>query len=383
MHVPIKLTSLLILVLAVQFQVLTAQMQNAKNVPFEWKTDTTKHSVTLSEIMIVLPKGSFPTIDQPKFLSKEQGLDMFYPREPVIAVEIDGKAKGYSLNILTMHEISNDMLSGVPILVTYCPLCNSGIVYDRRLTLNGIKEIFDFEPSGMLRNSDMVMLDRQTETLWQQLSGTGIVGELDRKELDIIPSLILTVEQFYSSYPDGLLLSKDTGFDKAESRYGQNPYENYDSMDSSPYDRFFDSGKIDPRLPAMERVVDIENLGEYKIYSFSSAAEKKVINDEFNSKKVVIFFQEGAVSILDKTQISESRDVGTVAVYNRTLDGDTLDFEFKKGNFTDQQTGSTWDISGRCISGALEGKKLTIEPHGNHFAFAWLAFHPESEIFGQ
>ena len=360
---------------------VNAQMQNAKNIPFDWNTDISKHSVDLSEIQIVLPKGSFPTLDFPKFVGKEAGLIMFYPKEPVIAIEIDGEAKAYSLNILTMHEISNDVLSDVPILVTYCPLCNSGIVYLRKLEYDGKENIMEFEPSGMLRNSDMVMLDRNTETLWQQLMGVAIVGELDKKQLDILPSLIISVEEFFNRYPQGKILSKKTGFLDSEKHYGTNPYKNYDDKNSKPYERFFDSDKIDKRLPPMERIVDIENNGKYKVYTFKSIEKKGVINDTFESKEVVLFHQSGTVSILDQENINESKDIGTIAVFNRKLEEKELTFKKVKGTFKDMQTNSSWDITGYCFEGELKGKQLQIEPHSNHFAFAWLAFYPDTEIY--
>ena len=360
---------------------LPAQIQNPKDIPFEWMTDLSKHSVELSEIQIVLPKGSFPTLDFPKFVGKEEGLKTFFAKEPVIAVEINGQAKAYSLNILTMHEISNDVLGEVPILITYCPLCNSGIVYDRNLKFKDKNFLLEFEASGMLRMSDMVMLDRNTETLWQQLMGVAIAGELDTQQLEILPSLILSVEQFFNRYPFGEILSKQTGFAESEKNYGSNPYENYDDKNSKPYERFFDSDKVDKRLPPMERIVDIENDGKYKVYTFTDIASAGVINDTFKNSEVVLFHQAGTVSILDKEDISASKDVGTVVVYNRVLDGETLTFKRKSGKFKDVQTGSSWGITGYCHEGKLKGKQLKIQPHSNHFAFAWLAFYPDSEIY--
>ncbi len=360
---------------------INAQIQNSKNISFDWKTDLSRHSVPLSEIQIVLPKGSFPSLDFPKFIDKGLGLNSFYAKEPVIAIEIDGKAKAYSLNILTMHEISNDTLSGVPILVTYCPLCNSGIVYHRKLEFNGKENLMEFEPSGMLRNSDMVMLDRNTETLWQQLMGVAIVGELDKKELDIIPSLIISVEEFFTRYPQGEIMSKQTGFANSEKYYGTNPYNGYDDENSKPYEQFFDTDKIDKRLPPMERIVDIESNGKYKIYTFKSIEDRGVINDTFGNKNIVLFHQSGTVSVLDKSDISSSKDIGTISVFNRKLENKKLSFKKSKGIFKDKQTNSSWDITGYCFEGELKGKQLKIEPHSNHFAFAWLAFYPESEIY--
>jgi len=358
----------------------SSQIKNPKNIPFTWKTNLSKKSVDLSEIQIVLPKSSFPTLDYPKFVEKEVGLQMFFKNEPVIVVEVDGLAKAYSMNILTMHEIANDELGGMHILVTYCPLCNSGIVYNRVLKIKGEQVTLEFEASGMLRNSDMVMLDRKTESLWQQLMGTAIVGEYNETELEIIPSIIISVEEFFRRYPNGKILSKRTGFANAESRYGYNPYANYDKK-STPYERFFESGKVDKRLPAMERVVDIENMGDYKVYSFSSVLEKGVINDIFKTSKVVLFYKAGTISIMDKNDITASRDIGSVTVFNAVVDGQHLTFRKVNDVFIDNETNSKWDITGHCFSGPLKEKQLIIEPHSNHFAFAWLAFHPESEIF--
>ena len=359
---------------------ISAQFKNPKKLPFTWKTDTINRSVDLSEIQIVLPKGSFPSLDKPKFVGKDVGMDMFFVNEPVIVVEINGFARAYSLNILTAHEISNDELEGVPILVTYCPLCNSGIVYNRIIEYNNVKETLEFEASGMLRNSDMVMLDRKTETLWQQLMGIAIVGTYNEIELDIIPSIIISVEEFFTRYPNGEIMSKETGFLETEKRYGFNPYEKYDEKEN-PIPYFFNSDKVDKRLPAMERVVDIENNGDYKIYSFTAVANKGVINDIFKTSHVVLFYKSGTVSVLDEYDISVSKNVGSVTVFNAILDGQYLIFKKKGTTFIDTNTKSKWDITGYCLSGELQGKQLEIEPHSNHFAFAWLAFNPKSEIY--
>lgn len=373
-----KLTFSILFLFSLTF--CSAQFYNPKNLAFTWKTDTINKSVELSEIQIVLPKGSFPTLDTPKFVKKPKGIEMFFAKEPVIVVEINGAAKAYSLNILTMHEIANDVLEGIPILVTYCPLCNSGIVYNRNVKFKGVNEILEFEASGMLRNSDMVMLDRKTETLWQQLQGKAIVGTYNETYLNIIPSIIISVEEFFTRYPKGEILSKNTGFKSSEKKYGYNPYKKYDEK-KNPIQYFFSSKKVDKRLPALERIVDIENNGDYKIYSFSSVAKKGVINDTFKTSEVVLFYKSGTISILDENDISTSKDVGSVTVFNAVIDKQHLIFKKKKGVFIDTKTKSKWDITGHCFSGKLKGKQLEIKPHSNHFAFAWLAFNPKSEIY--
>lgn len=358
-----------------------SQMKNPRKIPFIWRTDTTKSEIDLSELTIVLPRGSFPVLNSPKFTGKLEGLTSFFPKEPVIAVEINGRAKAYPLNMLSTHEIANDTLQDLPILITFCPLCNSGIVYDRRLNFKGEQYFLEFEVSGMLRKSDMVMADRQTESWWQQLMGRAIVGELAGAQLTIVPSIVISVEDFFTRYPDGKILSKNTGIKNAESSYGINYYKNYDRPDGKPYDRFFDPDQIDKRLPAMERVIDIRSDETFKIYPFSIIAEKGVLNDEFNSKHVVLFHQPGTISVLDEKDISKSNDIGSVTAFSSIIDGRVLTFRKVAKIFMDNETNSTWDITGRCIEGALAGRQLLIERHGIHFAFAWLAFHPDTEIY--
>lgn len=374
---------LLILLVILPDVYVEGQINNPKNLPFTWKTDTGIHNVNLSELTVLLPLGTFPAIDYPGFVGRKRGRKMFFKHEPVISVEINKEAKAYPLNMLTVHEMANDSLAGIPILPTYCPLCNAGIVFDRRLEVNNKDYLLEFEVSGMLRKSDMVMYDKQTQTLWQQLTGEGIVGELTGTRLKVIPSLIVSVEEFFERYPDGQILSKNTGMKRAEETYGYNYYENYDGSTAKPYEHFFTSEDIDPRLPPMERVVDIRSNGRYKVYPFSKIANEGVINDTFKGKHIVIFYKKGTVSVLDEKDIRQSKSVGSVTVFKAEIDGQKLTFRKKKKLFVDEQTGSAWDIAGKCIDGPMAGKQLRIEPHSNHFAFAWLAFHPQSEIYGE
>lgn len=358
-----------------------SQMQNPKNIPFDWKTDTTKYSIDKSEIQIVMAKGSFPRLDFPNFFDKVAGLKAYFAKEPVIAVEINGKAKAYPLNVLTFYEISNDSLGGVPILATYCPLCNSGLVFNRKIKHKNKEYLLDFNVSGMLRKSDMIMLDRNTETLWQQIMGVGIVGEMNEVQLEIIPSMIISVEEFFMHYPNGKILSNKTDSDSMQKQLGKNPYKKYDDLGSKPYGRFFKEEDIDKRLPAMERIVAIENEGSYKVYTFSTIRKHKVINDTFQSKNVVLFYQKGAVSVLDEGEISKSKDIGSVTVFSSDINAETLIFNRVKGHFEDTKTDSFWDSTGYCYQGKLRCLQLKIEPHSNQFAFAWFAFYPETEVY--
>ena len=372
-----QLSALFTILLFTSFQAYAQEFERGKFDP-RWKTDTTKTIVNLREFKSLMPRDGFEVFNNPEFIQKEEALNYYFRFEPVIAVEVEGEARAYPLNVLTFHEIANDEIKGIPIAVTYCPLCNAGIVYDRRFVHEGKDYIFDFAVSGMLRKSDMVMWDKQTETWWQQLTGEGLVGDLSGEMLDFFPSLIISVEEFFSSHPDGKIMISHKQ-DYYGETYGTNPYQNYDSLGNKG-SRFFDE-EIDDRLPAMERVVDIENGGSYKIYPFKKIRKRKVINDDFNGKMVAIFYSGKTVSVLDEKNIKDSHHVGTVTVFSSIVDGMRLTFKHKKGKFVYVETKSVWDNTGKSIEGALKGKQLVTEVHSNHFAFAWLAFHPESEIY--
>jgi len=359
---------------------LTSQINNSRNIEYNWKTDLTKKAVDLSEIQAVLPRNSFPTIDYPDFIDRIEGLKSFFRHEPVISVAVNGEAKAYPLNILTMHEISNDSIGGIPILPSYCPLCNSSMVFDRRINYNEKEYTLDFEVSGMLRNSDMIIADKQTESWWQQIIGYGLAGEMAGAELTIIPSMVISVEEFFKRYPKGKILSPKTGTE-SQKRYGTNPYENYDNEGNKPWKQFFDHEKLDSRLAPMERVIGIKGKNGYKIYPFSKISKEGIINDNYDNKNIVIFFKEETVSILDNKEIAKSRAVGSATVFSADLVGKTLSFKKGKGKFIDINTKSIWDITGRCIEGYYKGVTLNPELHSNNFAFAWLNFHPESIIY--
>lgn len=356
-----------------------AQVQNPERLDKRWQTDTTKHSVKLSDFIALMPRDGFNVLNYPKFLNKKEGLKAFYAKEPVVSVEINNSAKAYSLNILSFHEISNDTISGVPILVSYCPLCNSAIVFDRHIKVEGINKVAQFGIAGMLRKSNMVMWDDLTESWWQQIMGEAVVGKLTGTELKIIPSQIISVKEFFETYPQGQILSNKTGFKQAEKRYGKNYYVKYDSLGKKP-SRFFQD-KIDSRLPAMERVIGLSVNNEYKAYPFSIISKNKVINDKINSQNIVIFYEPGTVSILDKRELNKSKDIGSATVFIPVINGKELTFKKSGNSFTDIQTNSIWNISGKCISGKLKGSQLRIKIHGNHFAFSWFSFHPATDIY--
>ena len=337
-----------------------------------WNTDFSLHSVPYDEIFSGgPPRDGIPPLDDPKFASFGDADRWLGGKEPVIAFEINGDPRAYPLQILTWHEIVNDLVGGVPVSVTFCPLCNSTIVFEREL--DGV--IYDFGTSGNLRNSDLVMWDRQTESWWQQFIGEAIVGELTGKRLTMVPASIIAWEDFKTAHPEGKVLSRDTGFSRA---YGRNPYGGYDRADSPPF--LFD-GDLDGRLLPMERVAAVTIGGEDAAFPFSILEEERIVQYSVGSHDLVVYFRPGTRSALDSGSIANARDVGATGVFDAHLDGRKFTFRADGDDMVDNETGSVWNILGKAVGGPLEGKQLFPIVHANHFWFSWGAFKPDTKIY--
>jgi hypothetical protein len=320
------------------------------------------------------PSDGIRPIDNPRFFSAKDAPGYMNPVEPVISIEINGEAKAYPLAILVSYEIVNDDLGGIPITVTYCPLCNTSLVFDRRVG----GRILDFGTSGNLRMSDFVMWDRQTESWWQQITGEAIVGDLTGTKLTFIPAQVLAFEDFTQAFPDGLVLSRDTGFYPI-SAYDRAPYAGYDQLSNTPF-AFRDA--IDPRLPPMERVVTLDIGGEFVAYPFLLLAQVPVINDVVGGKRVVVFYTGDTLSPFAGTLTRPKRTVGSTGVVDPVVDGRRLTFKVVASVIVDDETGSKWSILGEALEGPLAGTQLELVVHGNHFWFAWAGFNPSTVVRG-
>ena len=285
----------------------------------------------------------------------------------MIALTLGNDVRAYPIQVLTWHEIVNDEINDIPIVVTFCPLCNTGLIFERP-TIDGA--LLTFGTSGNLRNSDLVMWDRQTESWWQQFSGEAIVGDLTGTKLTFIPSSILAWGDFKDKYPDGQVLSTDTGYSRD---YGRNPYAGYDNVDSSPF--LFD-GTTDERLRPMERVIGILlDTGQGQAYTLRHLSEKQFIQDSIGETPFVIFWKAGTASALDSSNIASGNDIGSAGVYESKLGNEVLIFTANdNGTFSDDNTGSTWDIFGHAVEGPLTGETLILISHHDTFWFAWAAF---------
>lgn len=292
----------------------------------EWpRTDFTRASVDLVEIRSGgPPKDGIPAIDALRFAAIEAVADIA-ANEPVIAVAIKGEARAYPLAVLMWHEIVNDEVAGVPIAVTFCPLCNAAVVFDRRAA----GRVLDFGTTGKLRHSDLVMYDRQTESWWQQFLGEAIVGELTGMQLKMIPSRVESFGIFAKRFPDGRVLVPN---DPGARRYGSNPYAGYDSLDRP----WLYDGSLPAGIAPLARVVSVGK----QAWSLDLLRRKKRIE----AGDLVLTWTPGQASALDSRSIARGRDVGNVVVQRRTAKG------------------------------------LEDAVHGIDFAFAYHAFHPDGVI---
>ena len=204
------------------------------------------------------PKDGIPALTNPKFISSDKA-DTLQPSDPVIGVVIKDDARAYPLEILDLHEIVNDKVGDTPVAVTYCPLCDSSVVFDRRID----GETRNLGVSGRLYNSNVLMFDRQsegTESLLSQMMSQGVSGPLANRKMKRLPLEVTTWQSWHERYPDTKVLSPRTGHLK---RYNRSVYVNYFA---SP-ELMFPATPRDDRLPAKTRVLGVEAEGELRAYS--------------------------------------------------------------------------------------------------------------------
>lgn len=315
---------------------LAAHVTAATAAPDEWrregwsKTDFSRSSVAWSEIISGgPPKDGIPAMDAPRFVPVEHEATL-KDDEAVIGLEVNGDARAYPLRILMWHEIVNDTIGGVPVTVTYCPLCNAAIVFERT-TRRGV---LDFGTTGKLRNSDLVMYDRQTESWWQQFTGEAIAGQLTGAKLRAMPARLEAFRLFRERSPAGRVLVPN---DPASRAYGRNPYEGYDTS-AVP---FFHRGEHRDGLGPMVRVVVVRD-GD-KAFAVTLALLRE--QERLRVGQIALSWRKGQASALDHATVAGGRDIGNVVARRRLADGGNVDV-----------------------------------PYDVTFAFVFHAFHPDIQI---
>ena len=342
-------------------------------------TDFSRAVVSYEEVISGGPgKDGIPAIDDPRFVSREEAEEWLALKESVLVAgytsgEVgegktgSGEVRIYPLQVLMWHEIVNDTLGGVPVAVTYCPLCNTGLVFLRRYD----GQVLDFGTTGRLRFSNLIMYDRQTETWWQQASGRGIAGRYAGGRLRILPVLTLSWEEARARYPEARVLSKNTGYSRP---YGQNPYAGYDTSER-PF--LYRGPAISDEQEAMDRVYAVRLGGEWKAFPYEQLRRERVVQTIVGGKPLAVFWQPGQASPLDEGDLEKGRDVGSANGFIPRAKGRELDFRFSEGHIVDRQTGSRWDAAGTAVKGPLAGVRLEPVPGTGHFWFSWQAFKNE------
>ena len=314
------------------------------------------------------PKDGIPSIDRPRFVDQDTAAEWISDAEPVIVYAAGGEQRIYPLQILTWHEIVNDTVGGTSVAVTYCPLCNTSVVFDR--VFDG--QVLEFGVSGRLIYSNMLMYDRSTESWWIQATGLGVAGAFAGQRLRLLPSMVVSWRDARRSFPRATVLSRDTGHQRP---YGRNPYDRYDSS-ARPF--LYDGPELDPETGTpFLRVIAVYYQDESFAADYETLRDRGVVSFDLGGRPAAIFWQPGTASALDAQRIAEGRDVGTATAFFAEINGERFDFSARDGRFADRQTGSTWDITGLAVEGPLSGARLEVAPSVQHFIFSWAAFHPE------
>lgn len=343
---------------------------------FPWDRDDAKVRDGFDASQIVSggppPDGILP-IDDPCFDHVATADAWLEAQSPVMVVEVEDDRRAYPLAIMTQHEIVNDVIGGVPVVVTYCPLCNSGLAFLREVD----GRVLDFGTSGRLFQSNLVMYDRQTRTLWSQFSGEAVVGDLVPTDLERLSTALLSWQEYRDSTPDGLVLSRDSvpGRD-----YGRNPYPGYEGTGDS----FLFRGPRDDRLGPNTRVVGLGSETDPVAVPLPALQEAAVLQVEVDGGPVSVWWAPGQASALDTSAVDDGADVGSTGAFVPVLDdGTELVFAAhpdRAARFVDQQTGSTWNLLGEALDGPLAGSVLTAVPRDDTFWFVWFAFRPDTRI---
>ncbi len=326
-----------------------------------------------TELIDAASFDGIPAISEPVSISAAQADAELTDTEQVMLVTHEGQARAYPVRSLIRHEIVNDVIAGLPVAVTWCPLCNTGITFDRRV--NGKAEVFGV--SGGLYRSALVMFDRRTTSLWPQPLGKAVLGPLLGAELEVVASSLLPWKEVRDAHPDVtvMLASEDE-----LANTGENPYDGYDVSG----DPFLFKGEVDERLPAFTRVAGVTFDGESKAWSYDVLRRRRTIDTTVGGQPMVLLWAPGSASPLESDDVREGRDVGSTGVYDPRVDGRTLTFSpAGRTGFRDRETGSRWTLAGTAVDGELKGTQLKPLPHQEAFWFAWAAFQPDTALVKQ
>lgn len=319
------------------------------------ETNGEKHLIPLNKIRGGgPPKDGIPSIDNPQF-AEANDAPFVSDSDVVIGLKINGEAKAYPLFILVWHEIVNDNVGDVPVAVTYCPLCYTSQVFERSIDGKAV----EFGTSGKLYNSNLLMYDRLTDSYWSQSLGLAVKGEITGMKLKTVPFDLITWKNWKQLNPDTLVLTTDTGHTRS---YGVDPYGNYYNEPRI----MFPVDNRDDRLFPKEIIIGFDDGDTYKAYTQKDIEEQDPINDKV-----------GSIPILLVSEFEQNS-----RAFERTIEDSVLEFEYKDGKLVDIQTNSEWNYDGNAVSGPMKGKNLERMSIHPGFWFEWVAFHPDTLLYG-
>lgn len=335
-----------------------------------WQTDFDSRTVTLGEVKVWQDREAVPPINAPYFIPGSQAT-VLADDDPVIALELNGEWRAYPLALLVTHHIVNDVMQGIPIAITFCPLCNSALVFNRRVG----DQTLTFGISGATRNGGFLMWDTETQSWWQQFTGEAIMGAHMGARLETLPSKIVSWKAYRKWHPMGRVLQRDEVLGPLE--YAPHLLTTYEAIDP----RAVMDTPIDARLPAKERVLGAMIGSQTIVYPFHTLGEAGLINDTVDGHAVVAFWQAGNVDA--ENTVQPGVDVGMAVLFYRTVNGQTLTFVRRGANIEDAETGSVWTIFGEAVEGPLKRTHLEQVEGMAAFWFAWVSSYPQTHIYGQ
>ncbi len=315
-------------------------------------------------------KDGIPALTNPPVVTAGQGDAFLEGDDLVLGVVVNGEARAYPHGILWWHEMVNDVLGGKPILVTFCPLTGSGIVFDPEID----GRVLNFGTSGLLFDNNLIPFDRTTDSLWSQMRLQSICGSFQGTRPPLLPVVQATWAGWRSLHPETTVLSFNTGFRR---NYDVYPYGNYDEIGNQQL--LFPQSFIDRRLPMKETVLGIVHEGLARAYSMSRMAalrSRLAVNDVVNGLPILVAFDAGSAMAIPFDRRRMSAD-GTEAL--ETLELDVVE-DGGPLRLKDRQTGSIWNLSGEAVEGPLQGERLRQIETYSAFWFAWAAFNRDSEI---
>ena len=307
-----------------------------------------------NEIQYVLPRDAIPAIKNPEFVpAEEAGLD---DHEPVVGITINGESRAYSLYLLNHHEIVNDRIGDTAFAVTWCPLANLAVIYNREID----DKEYTFGVSGKLLKNTLVMFDYETESFWPIAYGEAVDGELTGKKLNSVPGCQKVPWGAWKKlHPDTLVLSFH-----GSRTIGYDAYGGYHKNEETG---IFPAGNIDARLGIKTNIIGIEVGGKYKAYPFYLFKKTTIITDKFQGMNLLVY---------------RNSDTGTIKVYDRQVGEVVIDFEKNKSDTTDNVTNTTWDLeNGVGIKGDMMGNALRPVNFLNVYWFVWADYFHDTDVF--